>query len=106
MYEPSSSLISYLPLTLEWNIAALIFFVSALVSGVSPWVGGVMFLTSCGWCVAGAFQAKIDPKFQGVRTRLLVAMLIYLGPIVRSVERYRWRFKGLTKVEPISFDTL
>lgn len=104
LYEPSSSLISYLPLTLEWNIAALIFFVSALVSGVSPWVGGVMFLTSCGWCVAGALQAKIDPKFQGVRTRLLVAMLIYLGPLVRSVERYRWRFKGLTKVEPITFE--
>ncbi|WP_414583093.1 glycosyltransferase [Scytonema sp. PCC 10023] len=104
LYEPSGSLISYLPLTLEWNVAAGVLFVSALVSGDYPWVGAVMFLTSFVWCIAGALQAGIEERFQGARARLLVALLIYLGPIVRSVERYRWRIKQLTKVEPIKFD--
>lgn len=104
LYEPSGSLISYLPLTLEWNVAAFILFVSALWSGDRPWLGTTMFLISCVWCVAGALQARIDSRFQGARARLLVALLIYLGPVVRSVERYRWRIKQLTKVEPIKFD--
>jgi cellulose synthase/poly-beta-1,6-N-acetylglucosamine synthase-like glycosyltransferase len=106
LYEPSSSLISYLPLTLEWNIAALILFVSALLSGDRPWLGAAMFLISFSWCVAGAIQARIDSRFLKGRARLLVALLIYLGPIVRSIERYKWRIKELKKAEPIKFDEL
>ncbi|WP_407890205.1 glycosyltransferase [Scytonema sp. NUACC26] len=106
LYEPSSSLFSFLPLTLEWNVAAAIFFLSGLLSGDRPWLGAAMFIISCIWCVAGALQARIDPRFQGVRARLLVALLIYLGPLVRSVERYRWRIRRLTKVEQIQFDEL
>lgn len=106
LYEPSSSLISYLPLTLEWNVAALILFVSALLSGDRPWLGAVMFLISFSWCVAGAIQARIDSRFLKRRARLLVALLIYLGPIVRSIERYKWRIKELKKAEPINVDEL
>lgn len=104
LYEPSSSLISYLPLTLEWNVAAGVLFVSALFSGDYPWLGAAMFLASFAWCIAGALQARIEERFQGTRARLLVALLIYLGPIVRSVERYRWRIRRLTEVKPIKFD--
>ncbi|MCC5644931.1 glycosyltransferase [Nostoc sp. CHAB 5824] len=106
LYEPASSLISYLPLTLEWNVTALILFVSALLSGNRPWLSAAMFLTCVTWCVVGALQARIDSRFVGVRARLLVAVLIYLGPLVRSVERYRWRIKELTKAEPIKFDEM
>lgn len=106
LYEPPSSLISYLPLTLEWNVAALILFVSALLSGDRPWLGAAMFLISFSWCVAGAIQARIDSRFVKRRARLLVALLIYLGPLVRSIERYKWRIKELNKAEPIKFDEL
>lgn len=106
LYEPPSSLISYLPLTLEWNVAALILFVSALLSGDRPWFGAAMFLISFSWCVAGAIQARIDSRFVKKRARLLVALLIYLGPLVRSIERYKWRIKELKKAEPIKFDEL
>ncbi len=106
LYQPPASLISYLPLTLEWNVAAAVLFVSALLSGNYPWLGVALFLASCGWCVAGAIRARIEPRFQGVGARLLVALLIYLGPLVRSIERYRWRIRGLTEVEPIKFDEL
>jgi len=30
-------------------------------------------------------------------------MLAYCGPLVRSFERYRWRVRGLTDVEPIQY---
>lgn len=104
LYQPSASLLSYLPLTLEWNVASAVLFMSALLSGGYPWVGAAMFLASCGWCVAGALRAGIDPRFQGVGARLLVALLIYLGPMVRGIERYKWRIRRLTEVEPIKFD--
>lgn len=106
LYEPSSSLISYLPLTLEWNVAAFILLVSALLSGDRPWLGAAMFLISFSWCVAGAIQARIDSRFLKRRARLLVALLIYLGPLVRSIERYKWRIEELKKAEPIKFDEL
>jgi GT2 family glycosyltransferase len=102
LYQPPASLLSYLPLTLEWNVATGFCIMSALLSGSYPWIGAALFLASCGWCVAGALRARIDPRFQGVRARLLVALLIYLGPLVRSLERYRWRIRGLTEVKPVA----
>jgi len=46
----------------------------------------------------------VDPRFRGVRARLLVALLVYLGPLVRSVARYRWRIRGMSGVEPIAYE--
>lgn len=104
LYEPPSSLISYLPLTLEWNVVAGVLFVSALLSGDYPWAAAVMFLTSISWCVSGALRAPIEPRFRGVKAQLLVALLIYLGPLVRGIERYSWRARVLSKSEPIKFE--
>jgi GT2 family glycosyltransferase len=104
LYEPPSSLTSYLPLTLEWNVVALLFLASMLWFGGHVWVGIMPLALSWGWCMATALRARIDPRFHGVRARLLVALLVYLGPLLRSVERYRWRIRGLTEVEPIEFN--
>ncbi len=106
LYEPPSSLLSYLPLTLEWNLVAALLFVYVLLSGGNLWLGVAPFLLSWGWCVASAFGARLDSRFQGLRARFLVAMLIYLGPLVRSWERYLWRIRGLAGVQPVEFDEL
>lgn len=106
LYEPPSSPLAYIPLTLEWNVVAAILFAAALLSGQYPWVAVVMFLVSCSWCVISALKAPIESRFHQVGGQLLVALLIYLGPLVRSKERYRWRIERLTKMESIQFDEL
>ncbi|MCS6926949.1 MAG: glycosyltransferase [Candidatus Binatia bacterium] len=103
LYEPPSSLLAFLPLTLEWNVMAVLLCLTALFGGGYLWLGTVPLLLSLWWCVTSAARARIDPRFDGVRARLLVALLVYLGPLVRSFERYRWRIRGLTGVEPIHF---
>jgi hypothetical protein len=103
VYEPPSSLMAFLPFTLEWNVAAVVLFLAALVEGGLLWIGVIPLFMSMWWCLASAARAKIDPRFDGWQSRLLVAFLVYAGPIVRSYERYRWRVRGLTDVEPIQF---
>ncbi len=104
MYEPPSSLLAFLPMTLEWNLVAIALFISAFILGGTMWLGVIPLLISVGWCVASAVRARIDQRFGNMRSRLLVAALAYLGPFYRGIERYRWRIRGLTDVEPIQFD--
>jgi hypothetical protein len=56
-----------------------------------------------GSAIVSAMHAKIEPRYDDRRGRATVAALIYLGPLLRSYERYRWRIKGLTDVERIRF---
>jgi GT2 family glycosyltransferase len=104
LYEPPASMLSYLPFTLEWNLVGAIFLVCVLLSGGNVLLAMAPFLLSWSLCAFGALRAKIDPRFRGPKARLLVALLIYLGPLVRSWERYCWRVKQLTKVEPVGFE--
>src|SRR6185295_5239163 len=46
-------------------------------------------------------NARIDPRFGGLRARALVALLTYLGPLVRGGQRYIWRARGHADVEEI-----
>jgi hypothetical protein len=94
---------AFLPLTLEWNVAAVVLSLAALLNGGLLWIGVIPLFMSLWWCLASATRAKIDSRFDGWQSRLLVAFLVYAGPIVRSYERYRWRVRGLTDVEPIQF---
>jgi hypothetical protein len=57
------------------------------------------------WASAAALASKrkLDPRYEDWRSRALLALLIYLGPLLRSYERYKWRLRGLADVEPIRF---
>ena len=48
-------------------------------------------LATWAMCVNGALKAPIDPRFTGLKARALVALLIYLGPLLRGWERIKWR---------------
>jgi len=52
-------------------------------------------------CINGARKAPIDERFRGVKARALVALLIYLGPLLRGWERLKWRVKEMRTQEHI-----
>jgi glycosyltransferase involved in cell wall biosynthesis len=98
MYEPPSSLTAVLPLTFEWSIAALVLAFVGIVGGGWLWLLTVPLLATWVMCINGAMKAPIDKRFSGLKARALVAVLIYLGPLLRGWERLKWRFK--TKPAP------
>jgi len=95
MYEPPSSLTSLLPLTFEWSLAALLMAPAGIIAGGWFWLLTVPLLATWAMCVNGALQAPIDKRFAGLKARALVALLIYLGPLLRGWERLKWRFKTM-----------
>jgi len=95
MYEPPSSLTSLLPLTFEWSLAALLLAPAGIIAGGWFWLLTVPLLATWAMCVNGALRAPIDKRFTGIKARALVALLIYLGPLLRGWERLKWRFKTM-----------
>src|SRR6266481_660631 len=95
MYEPPSSLTSLLPLTFEWSLAALLLAPAGIIAGGWFWLLTVPLLATWAMCVNGAMKAPIDKRFTGVKARALVALLIYLGPLLRGWERLKWRVKTM-----------
>src|ERR1700720_2399689 len=95
LYEPPSSLTSLLPLTFEWSLAALLLAPAGIIVGGWFWLLTVPLVATWALCVNGAMKAPIDPRFAGAKARGLVALLIYLAPLLRGWERLKWRFKTL-----------
>ncbi len=104
LYEPPSSLLGYLPFTLEWNAIGLLLFLSALVSPPTLVIGALPLGISFALAAATAARARIDPRFNGIRSRALIALLTYLGPLVRGLQRYLWRLRGLGEVGQVEFE--
>jgi GT2 family glycosyltransferase len=95
MYEPPSSLTALLPLTFEWSVAALVLALVGIVGGGWLWLLLVPLLATWAMCINGALKAPLDPRFGGLKARALVALLIYLGPLLRGWERLKWRIKTM-----------
>ncbi|MCW5891749.1 MAG: glycosyltransferase [bacterium] len=102
MYEAPSSLLSYLPFTLEWNLIGIILFLAGLVSPRIMPVAILPLAVSIAWAVGTAVNARVDPRFGGFRARALIAVLTYLGPLARGVQRYLWRMRGMAEIEPVT----
>jgi glycosyltransferase involved in cell wall biosynthesis len=107
LYEPSSSLTAFLPLSFEWSAASLPLALAGIIGGGWLWLLTVPLVVTWFMCLNGARKAPLDKKFTGFKARALVALLIYLGPLLRGWERIRWRLKemqthehvGLAKIE-------
>jgi O-antigen biosynthesis protein len=98
MYEPPSSLAALLPLSFEWSAGSLALAVAAVAAGGWFWLFTVPLLVTWVVCINGACQAPIDKRFTGlnptgISARVLAALLIYLGPLLRGWERTRWRMR-------------
>ena len=104
LYQPPSSFFSYLPFTLEWNVVAAVLFAYALLRGGGAWLGTIPLLLTWTCCLAAAMRARVDARADSLRGRLLIALLTYLGPLLRCLERYRWLARGLSAVEPVRYE--
>jgi cellulose synthase/poly-beta-1,6-N-acetylglucosamine synthase-like glycosyltransferase len=101
LYEPPSSLLAYLPFTLEWNMIAVVLLLAGIVSPTMLPLAMIPLGVSIAWAGGTALAARIDSRFTGLRARCLVALLTYLGPLVRGMQRYVWRARGHTDLEQI-----
>ncbi len=95
LYEPPSTIAAFLPLTFEWNVVAIVLALAGLIAGGWMWLLTVPLLTTWVMCINGALKAPIDKRFRGLKARALVALLIYVGPILRGWERLKWRLREL-----------
>lgn len=101
LYPPPPSVVGCLPLTLEWNLISVLLLAGALVFGGAFWLGLAPLSLTFGLCLASALRARVAPLFRGYRATLLVAFLIYIGPFMRTFERYRWRIRRLREIKPV-----
>jgi O-antigen biosynthesis protein len=104
LYQPPPSILSCLPLTLEWSLVSASLLACALMFGGVFWVGLAPFLLTLSRCVASALRARVAAPFRGLRATLLVAFLIYVGPLFRTLERYRWRIRRHREVKPVEYN--
>jgi glycosyltransferase involved in cell wall biosynthesis len=101
LYEPPSSLTAFLPLSFEWSAAALPLALTGIIVGGWLWLLTVPLVVTWVMCINGARKAPIDERFKGVKARALVALLIYLGPLLRGWERLKWRLREMRTQEHI-----
>jgi GT2 family glycosyltransferase len=104
LYQPPPSVISCLPLTLEWNLLGLALLLCALIFGGVFWVGIAPLCLTIAICFASALKARVNAPFEGWRATLLITSLIYLGPLIRTLERYRWRLRRFREVKPVDLN--
>ena len=80
---------------------AVLLFLAGLVSPSMLPIATIPLAVSVAWALGTALNARIDPRFGGWRARSLVALLTYLGPFMRGMQRYIWRARGHADVEQI-----
>ncbi len=95
LYQPGPSHWAMLPSTLEWFLATLGMAVAGFHWPLLGTVAGAMFVCSLIVAALQARQASLAAKHAGMASRLLLTMLCYLQPLVRSLSRYRTRFLSI-----------
>jgi hypothetical protein len=101
MYEPPSSLAAFLPLSFEWNVIPILLALAGIIGGGWMWLLIVPLITTWVMCINGGLKAPIDKRFTGIKARALVALLIYVGPILRGWERLKWRLHEMRTRERV-----
>jgi GT2 family glycosyltransferase len=91
IYQPGPAHWAMLPATLEWHLGMVLAAAAALFW--PPAWCAVACMLALSLCVAGlqAAQATLARRHEGFRSRLLIAILCYAQPLVRSWSRYRTR---------------
>jgi GT2 family glycosyltransferase len=101
VYQPGPAHWAMLPVTLEWHLVAAVLGLAGLFWSPA-WIGvGAFLALSLLVAALQASQAQLPPRYDGLRSRLVVMFLSYAQPLVRSFARYRTRFlSDSTPAEP------
>ena len=100
LYQPPASIFQYMPLTFEWTLLSLPLALIGAVVGGKAWLLALPLLLTWAMCIKGGISAKIDRRFEGPKARALIALLIFLGPLLRGWSRVKWRMKALPAAVP------
>jgi O-antigen biosynthesis protein len=92
VYRPGASHWAMLPSTLEWHVATALMALASLLWLPAVGIAAVMIALSFLVAALQAMQARLAPQHDGLASRMVVAFLCYLQPLVRSWKRYRTRF--------------
>jgi GT2 family glycosyltransferase len=105
LYEPTGSPWRYLPATFEWNtVAASLLAVGAAAAAVGMpmptliLAGLALLGISVAQAIVVALRLDVD-ELPAWKARPLIALLCYLGPLVRAVERHTHRYQGYSRVK-------
>jgi GT2 family glycosyltransferase len=91
LYQPGPAHWAMLPTTLEWHLVATTMVFLAFCWPLLGAAAAVMFGFSLLIASLQARQAPLAAPYRSLRSRLVVAALCYLQPLVRSWQRYRTR---------------
>ncbi|MGD0076793.1 MAG: glycosyltransferase, partial [Candidatus Binataceae bacterium] len=88
------SWIAQAPLTFPWIALSIILIVAGVIDRVFAALGIVGLMSSIASAGASAATAPLEPRYSGIKTRAILAAFWMLGPLARSYEyfRGRWRF--------------
>jgi hypothetical protein len=91
LYQAAPAHWATFPGTLEWHLATGLVAIAGLVWAGAWIIAGAMLLLS--FFIAGvqALQARLPAEHDGPLSRLIIMVLCYLQPLVRSWSRYRAR---------------
>jgi len=91
LYQPAPAHWAMLPGTLEWHLVAVLIAAAALYWPMA-WAGvAAMLLLSMAVAILQAAQARLAARHEGWISRLVIVLLCYTQPLVRSWTRYRTR---------------
>jgi O-antigen biosynthesis protein len=94
LYQPGPAHWAMLPATLEWHLAAALAALGGVFWSTSLLAAATMLVLSLGVAALQAGQAILASRHEGWRSRLLIMVLCYVQPLVRSWRRYRTRLFG------------
>jgi glycosyltransferase involved in cell wall biosynthesis len=112
LYQSPGSLLRHLPLTLEWTALALGLSLLGAASYALEFPLPTVLaagLVLAGLTLAQATHTALAVDVGGLpraRSRLLIGVLSYLGPLLRAVARLRHRRRGFSRMERIYFPRL
>ncbi len=88
IYQPVAAHWALFPSSLEWHVMALIVGLTALKFSAAWIIAALMLALSFALAGLRAMQAPLDQKYHSLKSRLLIAALCYLQPLVRSLQRH------------------